>query len=102
MASKHDDDRMLVTLTADELGRLVRAAVRDELGMRPPAPTRPATATCSVAEAARELGTTPRTIRRWIAMGRLQAARAVLSGSSRTRIPRESIDRLLRETRNAS
>lgn len=94
-SKQDDDDKLLVHLTATELGQLVRAAVRDELGARPPTPARPAT--CTVAEAARELGTSTSTIKRWIATGRLQASRAVLSGSSRVRISRESVDRLMRD-----
>lgn len=94
---------MIVTLTVTELGELIdhraRAAVRDELDARAPA-SRPAT--CSVAEAARELSITPRTVKRWISAGRLHASRPVMGGSSRLRITRESIDRLLAELSKAS
>lgn len=93
------EDRMIVTLTLDELGELidhrVRAAMRDELGARPPAKASP---TLSVAEAATLLGASKSTVKRWISTGRLQASRAVLSGSSRVRISRESVDRVLRDT----
>jgi len=108
-SSKHDDaDRMIVTLTLAELEHViehaidgrVRAAVRDELAAGRIRDMRPAT-TCSVAEAAAELEVTPRTIKRWIAAGRLQASRAVQSGSSRVRIARDSVDRLLRSTADA-
>jgi excisionase family DNA binding protein len=101
--SKHDADRMIVTLTLAELGEViddrVRAAVRDELGRRPP--PKPVS-TCSVAEAARELGTSPRTVLRWVGSGRLQGSRAVQSGSSRMRIARDSVDRLVRDLTNAT
>ena len=101
--SSKNETRMLVTLTADELGQMidnrVRNAVRDELDARAPA-SRPAT--CSVAEAARELNTTPRTVKRWISAGRLHASRPVLGGSSRLRITRDSVDRLLAELAKAS
>jgi excisionase family DNA binding protein len=97
-------ERMIVTLTEGELGQLidnrVRAAMRDELDARAPA-SRPST--CSVAEAARELNTTTRTIKRWISAGRLHASRVVPgAGSSRVRITRASVDRLLTELSKAS
>lgn len=103
-ASGKNEDRLLVQLTATELGKMiddrVRAAVRDELDARAPE-SRPAT--CSVAEAARELNITTRTVKRWISDGRLQASRVVPGGgSSRVRITRASVDRLLAQLAKAS
>jgi excisionase family DNA binding protein len=50
---------------------------------------------CTVPEAAEALRTSPRNVKRWIASGRLLAARVVRSGGSRVLIPRSSIESLI-------
>lgn len=50
---------------------------------------------CTVKEAADYAGCAPKTIRKWIAEGRITATRPVASGSSRLRIDTASLRRLL-------
>jgi len=50
---------------------------------------------CTLREAARALRTSPKTVGRLIATGRLRAARLALGGSSRVLIPRVELERLV-------
>lgn len=89
----------LLTLAfAEALRPLVQAEVAAAFAAHVAAQPAPVDvrSTCSVAEAAAELGTTPRNIRRWISTGRLRASRAVMAGSSRVRITRASVDGMRR------
>ena len=52
----------------------------------------------SAAEAARAINVTPRSIRRWIAEGALEARRLGPGRVAHYRIPVESLDRFLRTT----
>jgi excisionase family DNA binding protein len=50
---------------------------------------------CTVTETAKTFRTSTRNVKRWIACGRLQAARVVRNGGSPLLIPRTAIEKLL-------
>ncbi len=82
-----DDDVDLVEV----LARRVAARLADELGLREPRPVADADAILSADEAAALAGVTPRTLRRWIASGRLRAGRTHVAGSGRVRVRRADV-----------
>lgn len=53
---------------------------------------------CTLAEAAKALRSSPRTVRRLLAAGRLRAAKLSLGGSARVLVPRVELERLVRES----
>lgn len=89
----------IATAIAEALRPIIRAELEAALAAHntmQPAHADRGQPNCSVAEAALELGASERQVRRWLAAGRLRGSRAVLSGSSRVRIERQSVDALLR------
>lgn len=82
-----------LALLRDEL-KLMRAEIR-ALSRPAPAPSKHPRLT--IAETAAELRCHPRTVRTYVATGRLTEVRLTASGSSRALITRESIEALLRE-----
>jgi excisionase family DNA binding protein len=83
----------IVVLSPDQLTELVRSAVRAELAAAAPSRA-PQSEHVTVMEAAQLIGCSERHVGRLVRVGRLAATRLQLSGSSRVRVSRRSVEQL--------
>ena len=93
--------RLLVQLDERELAQLIREGVQAALAAQGQGQgqVHDPDELLGVAEAARALRCSSRTVRRMVATGRLRAAKLGDGGSSRVLIARAEVRRLLREAR---